>query len=123
MSPTQKYKPFDTTIWKRTSVERRKRREKKRLQTIEEVDRAIRQLCRTYEWEELYLFGSVSKPERFGEYSDIDIGIKGLDKFLHFRFISDLSGLLDRPVDVVRLEDCSFADPIKKRGIQWKKKK
>ena len=54
-------------------------------------------------------------------YSDIDIGIAGLDKLLQNRFIADLSGPVDPEVDVIRLEDCSFAETVRTQGIRWKK--
>jgi hypothetical protein len=84
---------------------------------------AIEYLSHTYQWDDLYIFGSAAKTERFDKVSDIDIGIGGLDKFLHYRFIADLSRLIEREVDVVRLEDCNFTDAIKTRGIRWKKEK
>ena len=93
------------------------------MQTVDKVLNAIEHLSHTYQWDDLYIFGSVAKTERFGNASDIDIGIAGLDKFLHYRFIADLSRLIEREVDVVRLEDCSFAETIRTRGIRWKKEK
>ena len=90
---------------------------------MDKVFNAIEHLSHTYQWDELYIFGSAVKTDRFDKVSDIDIGIAGLDKFLHYRFIADLSKLIEREVDVVRLEDCNFADAIKTRGIRWKKEK
>jgi predicted nucleotidyltransferase len=115
-------KPFDISIWRRASIGRRKWREQQRLRAVDEVNKALQELSIRYKWEEVYLFGSITKPNQFGEHSDIDIGIKGLEKFLQYRFISDLSGLLERAVDVVRLEDCTFSEAIESRGTQWKKK-
>jgi predicted nucleotidyltransferase len=115
-------KPFDISIWRRASIGRRKWREQQRLRAVDEVNKALQELSRSYQWEEVYLFGSITKADRFGEHSDIDIGIKGLEKFLQYRFIADLSGLLERAVDVVRLEDCTFSEAIESRGTQWKKK-
>ncbi len=85
--------------------------------------KAVDQLKNKYKWDALYLFGSITKPEKFSEHSDIDIGIQGLENVLHYRFIADLSELLEWGIDVVRLEDCSFAEAIKMRGIQWKRSK
>ena len=115
--------PFDISIWRRASIARCHARERQRLQTVDEVNQAIEQLNRIYQWEDIYLFGSITQPEQFSKRSDIDIGIQGLDKLLHYRFTADLSELLEREVDVVRLEDCSFMETIKKRGIRWKKPK
>ena len=114
---------FDISIWKRGLIARRHARSRRRLQVVEKVWRAIERLSHTYKWNDLYIFGSAAKSDRFGNASDIDIGIEGLDKFLHYRFIADLSRLIGREVDVVRLEDCNFMDAIKTRGIRWKKEK
>ena len=114
---------FDISIWKRALIENRHARERQRLQTVDKVLNAIEHLSHTYQWDDLYIFGSAAKTERFDKVSDIDIGIEGLDKFLHYRFIADLSRLIERDVDVVRLEDCHFSDAIRTRGIRWKKEK
>jgi hypothetical protein len=90
---------------------------------VEKVWNAVERLSYSYQWDDLYIFGSAGNPERFSEGSDIDVGIGGLDKFLHYRFIADLSRLIERDVDVVRLEDCHFSDAIRTRGIRWKKEK
>jgi len=121
--PSKKNKPFDISIWRRALIENRHARERQRRHTVNKVWNAIEQLSHTYQWDDLYVFGSATKLERFSELSDIDIGIAGLDKLLHYRFIADLSRLIEKEVDVVRVEDCSFADAIRTRGIRWKKKK
>ena len=115
--------PFDISVWRRALIENRHAGERHRLRTVDKVLNAIEQLSHSYQWDDLYIFGSATKSERFGKVSDIDIGIAGLDKFLHYRFVADLSNLVEREVDVVRLEDCSFADTIRTRGIRWKKEK
>lgn len=114
---------FDCSIWRHALSESRRASNRQRLQMLEKVWHAIEKLSHTYGWEELYIFGSATKKGRFGEGSDIDVAIGGLDKFLHYRFIADLSGLIEREVDVVRLEDCAFADAIRSRGIRWKKER
>lgn len=122
-TPKEKDAPFDISIWRRTSAKNSKERERQRLHTLDKVWKAIEQLSHTYQWEALYLFGSITKSEQFSNRSDIDIGIKGLHKLLHYRFTADMSTLIQKEVDVVRLEDCPFTDTIKARGIRWKKKK
>ena len=121
-SPTKdKTKPFDISLWRQATYSKRQSLERDRLDALDQTWMAIQQLRDFYQWDEIYLFGSITKPERFSQRSDIDIGIKGLNKYQHYRFISDLSGLLERGIDVVRLEDCPFAEAIVKRGVQWKK--
>ena len=121
--PVKEKKPFDISVWARAIEKKRQKREQQRIETLDKVLNAIDQLSEKYKWKELYLFGSLTQPDKFSERSDIDFGIEGLDKYLHYKFISDLSGLLQRGIDVIRLEDCSFAESIKKRGIKWKKQK
>ena len=121
--PPDKSRPFDIAVWKRASAKKRRGREHLRRNALDSVWEAVGQLRNKYKWDELYLFGSVTKPEKFSEHSDIDIGIQGLENVLHYRFIADLSELLEWGIDVVRLEDCSFAEAIKRRGIQWKRLK
>jgi predicted nucleotidyltransferase len=121
-SPTQdKPSPFDISIWRRAKNSKRESIEQNRLQTLDGIWKAIHHLSHRYQWDQIYLFGSITKPERFSQRSDIDIAVKGLNKFQHYRFISDLSERLEREIDVVRLEDCPFAETIAKRGIKWKK--
>jgi len=119
----EKNVPFDISIWRRALKEKRLARNRQRLQAVEKVWNAVEGLSHSYHWDDLYIFGSIANPERFSDGSDIDVGIGGLDKFLHYRFIAELSNLIKRNVDVVRLEDCSFADAIRTRGIRWKKDK
>jgi len=119
----EKNVPFDISIWRRALIEKRLARNRQRLQAVEKVWNAVERLSHSYQWVDLYIFGSAANPERFSEGSDIDVGIGGLDKFLHYRFIADLSRLIERDVDVVRLEDCHFSDAIRTRGIRWKKEK
>jgi predicted nucleotidyltransferase len=115
--------PFDISTWRRALQDNRRRRERQRIDALNQVNKAIEELSHTYQWDDLYIFGSAIRPERYYEFSDVDIGIEGLDKFLHYKFIADLSRLIEKEVDVVRLEDCSFADAIRTRGIRWKIKK
>lgn len=112
---------FDISIWERADRQNRESREQSRQKVLKDLSGALDQLSLNYKWDELYIFGSVSQSDRFSERSDVDIGIQGLDKHMHYRFVAELSNLMERDVDVVRLEDCSFAEAIRTRGIQWKR--
>jgi len=114
---------FDFSTWKNACLENEKEKERVRLSVLEEVNKALYEISLVYEWKEVFIFGSIIKPGQFSSRSDVDIGIGGLNKFLHYRLVADLSGILDRSVDVVRLEDCSFAEVIRTRGRRWKKEK
>ncbi len=119
--PFEKRGRFNIAVWKQTLAKKYQGRERQRLMVIDDVWKAIERLNGQYRWEALYLFGSVTHPGKFSQRSDIDVGIQGLNKLQHYRFVADLSGLLEREVDVVRFEDCSFSETIKTMGVQWKK--
>lgn len=112
---------WDISLWKQLSRERKETGEAERQQVFRELCRVLETLSPQYNWDEIFVFGSVTRPERFSRYSDVDIGVRGLNKFLHYQFVGEISMLLDRDVDVVRLEDCSFAETITARGIRWTK--
>jgi uncharacterized protein len=100
----------------------RKRQEEFRLGVIEKILAAIDKLSEEIAFEEAYLFGSVTKPFRFSERSDIDIGFTGLDNRHFFRVMSYISEEAGRDVDIVQLEDHRLAAKIKKGGIRWRRK-
>jgi len=58
----------------------------------------------------------------FHENSDVDIGIEWLDPLRHYAFVGEISGLMERDVDVVLLEECGFAGRIKEKGLNWSAK-
>ena len=123
LHPDEGNRPFDISVWRRTNEKKSLERERERLKVYDRTWEAMGRLKERYPFDAVYFFGSLTKPYRFFNSSDIDIGIEGLDKYLHYRFISDLSRLLKREVDVVRLEDCPFAETIRTCGVQWKKQK
>ena len=110
---------FYPSRWYKRLQEDEARREAERSKAVQSIDAALNQLSSKYTWNEIYLFGSVTKKGRFNFESDVDIAVGGLDKFKLYSFIGDISLLLMRDVDVVRLEECRFAAKIQKDGIPW----
>jgi len=110
---------FDPYIWRERRRQRLEDYENIRRTVLSEIEEAVKGLTGKYEWDEIYLFGSITKPGRFQPNSDVDLGIKGLDKFALYAFIGDISAMLNREVDVVRLEECPFAEKIMKSGVKW----
>ena len=104
------------SVWKRARKLRAEERERARLDVLSRVVEALHLLEERYCWKEAYLFGSLTRPGRFHPDSDVDIAIRGLNKFEHFAFVGDLSMLLQRPVDVLRLEDSPLAESIVSKG-------
>lgn len=96
-------------------------REKARLIIIKQLGEALEKLAEEVSFAEAYIFGSVIKPYRFGDASDLDIAFKDLDRDRLFSVISFLSDYLQRNVNAVHLEDIHFQEKIVKDGIRWKK--
>ena len=58
-----------------------------------------------YRPQRIYQWGSVLHPQRFREYSDIDIAVEGItDPESFFRLLGDAEALTSFPVDTVQLE-------------------
>ena len=121
--PKSPFPPHFPHLWYKQLQEKENWHEDERVRVTCAVDEALNELKKKYQWEKLYLFGSLVKRGKFRTGSDVDIAVEGLDKFSLYAFIGDLSLLLMRNVDVVRFEECSFADHIKKNGIKWTPKK
>lgn len=81
------------------------------------------ELSKKYNWGAVYIFGSLIKRGKFSNKSDIDIAVKGLDKFDYFSFVGEISALLNRSVDVINMEDCHFAESIVSKGVRWSMKR
>jgi predicted nucleotidyltransferase len=65
---------------------------------------------------EVYVFGSVASG-KFREGSDIDLAVSGLPPASFFGALARLTDLLDRPVDLVDLDDASpFTAYLREKG-------
>ena len=109
-------------IWLDSVQRKLKQMEQLRLGVIGEVKNALDELQKKYQWDEAYIFGSLAKKDKFQLNSDVDIALSGLNKLEHYEFIGDISEILNRKVDVVRLEDCNYLHSIIDRGIRCKQK-
>lgn len=119
---TPEFSIFKTTLLDEVVEKKRKKQEELRLLLIEKILAVIGELSEKIDFEEAYLFGSVIKPFRFSERSDIDIGFVGLDDRHFFKVMSLISEEAGRDVDIVQLEDHRLADKIKRGGIRWIRK-
>lgn len=111
-----------TALLDEVIAKKRKRQEDIRLRAVEKVLAAIGRLSEIIPFAEAYLFGSVAKPYRFTETSDIDIGFVGLDDKHFFKAMSFLSQETGHDVDIVQLENHRLSDKIKKGDIQWRRR-
>jgi predicted nucleotidyltransferase len=94
----------------RDFLERRqaRRQEKRRAlheQAARDADAIIAMIRERYDPARIVQWGSVLAPERFREYSDIDIAVEGLlDPEQFFSVIEEAEDLTSFPVDIVQLE-------------------
>ncbi len=85
---------------------------------ITEKDRdIILQCAKKYNVSSVFLFGSSVKKDK--EANDIDIGIKGLEPRLFFKFYAELFKQLSKPVDLVDISKKSlFNELVEETGIK-----
>ena len=109
------YNLLDEIIQKRQAMAENHRRA-----VFERTKHALSKLSSEFYWKDIYFFGSIIQPGRFGLNSDVDIAIKGLNAFFLFRLTGRLSAIIERDVDIVRLEDnCIFKEYIIEEGVRW----
>ncbi len=112
---------FPTDLWERALERRRARREQLRQELLHAVSDALAELSRQIVFTEAYIFGSLTRPERFSEESDIDIAFVGLRDEDFFKALAFLSDRLGRDLDLVQLEKHPHKAQIIREGIPWTK--
>jgi predicted nucleotidyltransferase len=103
--------------------EKRLQNEYLRKKLLSETQDALKTLSQKIKFDEAIICGSLSRPFKFSEKSDIDIGFLGLQDGDFFTTISLLRGHLKREVDVIQLQTSNpIHKIIIKEGIKWKKR-
>jgi uncharacterized protein len=113
---------FDTSIVDKARDKKRAQRESARQALLSQLLDLIDKHSAELNISEAYVFGSITRPGRFREESDIDVAVEQLDAESFFRAMSLLSTALGRAVDLVELHTCHFAQQIRERGIRWTKR-
>ena len=69
--------------------------------------------------EQVYLIGSLSRPERFHLHSDVDLAVVGLAPDQYYRALAEIRQLAGREVDLISFEDATpdMATRIAEEGI------
>lgn len=114
---------FSTAVLDRAMQRQRREREKLRRETIQNVKRVIPPLAKRYGIARVFLFGSVMKPGRFHERSDVDVAVYGLTNERYFSFMAVLSRTIKRDVDVIQLEDYDGTRVLTESRLIWKRTK
>lgn len=110
---------YDTSLVDRARARRHRRQEAVRKATLRHLIRLLDEHAAAFGLSEATIFGSITRSGRFKDDSDIDVAVEGLEAEAFFDTMSCLSSELGRPVDLVRLSSCHFADRIRERGIRW----
>ena len=77
----------------------------------------ILQYAKKYKASSIFLFGSSLEKDK--KSSDIDIGVKGIEPRLFFKFYAELFKHLSKPVDLIDLSKKSlFNDLVEETGVR-----
>jgi predicted nucleotidyltransferase len=97
--------------------ERAEHNEALRLKVREQLREALRQLVPAGQ---VVVFGSLTKPYRFTDTSDIDIALETEPPGKSvYQLTALLSEEMERAVDIVLLSECRFRDRITREGETW----
>ena len=97
---------------------KREEREKERLRLLALTIDALKTVVPRFAVSEAYVTGSLTKEGRFHSHSDIDIAVAGLTHVNYFAFMAAMQDMLPIQVEVIELENCSFAEKIRNNGVK-----
>ncbi len=92
-----------------------------RKQMLRQLLRSLPLLAARYGFARAYVFGSLTKKDRFRKTSDVDVAVEGLPDEKYFTFMAELSDLLGREVDVIQIEKHHLKNRILEDGLEWKR--
>jgi len=105
-----------TQLQQRNS-DRAERNEALRLQVRERLRIVLRQLLPV---DQVVIFGSLTKPHRFTDTSDIDIALETEPAETSlYQLTALLAEEMGRPVDILLLSECRFRSRIAREGERW----
>ena len=101
----------------------RAEQELRRKQVFASTIEILEELGPKYGFSKGYIFGSVVKEGKFRRESDVDIAIFNLSNHHFFRLMAEVSGRLERDVDLYQIEtmDEWLRKKIERQGVLWKK--
>ncbi len=110
---------FSTALLDAALERRRALNEQKRLETFARVTAWLETQGASYDIQQAYLFGSITRPYQFSEHSDVDVAAENIRPDRFFEAMASLSESVERDVDLVELLKCPFTAKIRQQGIQW----
>ena len=109
---------FSTHILEEKEKKRLEDREKLRVETLQLCIYKLQEYFAPLKIKSLYLTGSILVPYKFTSLSDIDIAVEGLPEEKYFSTIFELEELLSVKIEIIELENCRFAEDIRKKGLK-----
>lgn len=110
---------FDTHLLDEALVQRSDRLEVERKDFLARVFAALDALGSAYGIQRAYIFGSVVRPHRFHEHSDVDIAVETTRPELLTEALASISSFLKIDVDLINLASVPFAERIRREGELW----
>ena len=105
------------TLLQQLDHERAESRETLRLKTRERLRDVLRQIAPA---DKVIVFGSLTRPGRFTEFSDVDLALATEPgRMSLYQLTALLSEQMGRSVDVILLSECRFRDRIVREGESW----
>jgi predicted nucleotidyltransferase len=96
-------------------------REEQRKQVLSNLKEILKKLSLNFGFSKAYIFGSVVKPKKFHNRSDIDIAVFGLKNQHFFSLMGEFSRCLLRDVDLYQVENLDeyLRKRIEEEGELW----
>ena len=111
--------PFDTHLLDEAIAQRSRRLENERQRLFAKTVALLDAHYRQFGIRSACIFGSVTRPRRFHQHSDVDLAIETSRPELLTVAIGRFSSLLERDVDMVDLATVPFAERIRREGVLW----
>ena len=117
---TQK-QPFSTTKLDQILSDRQGKIEQERLLLLNKTLQWLQEFSTLYGIEQAYIFGSILRPGKFHQNSDIDLAVSQINPDDYCTVISLLHQYFGREVDLILLDTCHFSNRIRDTGLLWTK--
>ena len=110
---------YDTSLLDQALSRRQAEWEAQRQETLARLYQWLDETADQFQLQQLYIFGSLIQANTFTDHSDIDVAVINLPDEHFFKLAAALSAALGREVDLIDLEQCHFADKIRREGLLW----
>jgi len=108
---------FDTSIRDRAIKERRERLEKERRKLLDVAAKTLQENREKYNIREAYITGSLLRPHRWYQFSDVDVVVGGCSRHI-LSIMGELEEATEKEVDVIDLDNHPSPDWVRKRSMK-----